>query len=218
MKWDIKRDIFALIVLAVAVIIACYYYTILPQMVASHYNGNGVVDSYSSKLNFVLLCLCIPIITYILSTYYLFSNALKKYFAMKFNTILILRDVVITFAVFIMTLLFASGAEGKFPNNILGIGLGLLFILFGNYLPKIPSNYFFGIRTPWTLSSELVWCRTHKISGALSITGGLLIILFTLLRIKLGISILVVLVPLGLYSVLIYPYFLSIKLEKGNNL
>ena len=49
MKWDIKRDNFALIVLAVAVIIACYYYTILPQMVASHYNGNGTVGSSSAR-------------------------------------------------------------------------------------------------------------------------------------------------------------------------
>ena len=53
--------------------------------------------------------------------------------------------------------------------------------MLGNLLPKIPSNFFAGIRTPWTLSSELVWRKTHRLGGIGFIIGGLLMIIIPLL-------------------------------------
>jgi uncharacterized membrane protein len=37
----------------------------------------------------------------------------------------------------------------------------------GNVLGKLRSNFFVGIRTPWTLSSEHVWDQTHRWAGRL---------------------------------------------------
>jgi len=59
--------------------------------------------------------------------------------------------------------------------------IGLLFIVMGNYLSKIKPNWFMGIRTPWTLSSEEVWNKTHRFGGKIFILGGLLMILEPLL-------------------------------------
>ncbi|TFW31670.1 SdpI family protein, partial [Pseudomonas putida] len=42
------------------------------------------------------------------------------------------------------------------------------------YLQRVRSNYFMGIRTPWTLSNETVWKKTHRLSGKLLFIGGLL--------------------------------------------
>jgi uncharacterized membrane protein len=50
----------------------------------------------------------------------------------------------------------------------------------GNLLPRARSNWFFGIRTPWTLSSDRVWERTHRVSGYLMIGCGILIALTAL--------------------------------------
>jgi uncharacterized membrane protein len=46
----------------------------------------------------------------------------------------------------------------------------------GNYLSKLRSNFFLGIRTPWTLSSEVAWWKTHRVGGrVLSVLGLVLI-------------------------------------------
>jgi len=50
-------------------------------------------------------------------------------------------------------------------GRITGIAVGLLFIVMGNFLPKARSNFFAGIRTPWTLSSERSWTVTHRVGG-----------------------------------------------------
>ena len=55
-------------------------------------------------------------------------------------------------------------------------GIGLLFIVIGNYLPKTRFNYVMGIRSPWTLSSEEVWDKTHRLAGPLHVLLGLAVL------------------------------------------
>jgi uncharacterized membrane protein len=56
-------------------------------------------------------------------------------------------------------------------------GVGVLLAVIGNYLPRIRSNWFLGIRTPWTLSSERVWRDTHRIGGRAFVLGGVAMVL-----------------------------------------
>ena len=60
----------------------------------------------------------------------------------------------------------------RFPGNLTMLGLGLLFAAFGLIMPKLKSNFFAGIRTPWTLSSEANWHRTHRFAGFSFVAGG----------------------------------------------
>ncbi len=55
------------------------------------------------------------------------------------------------------------------------VAVGALLVLIGNYMGKVRSNFFFGIRTPWTLSSEQSWNRTHRLGGWLLILFGVAI-------------------------------------------
>lgn len=59
--------------------------------------------------------------------------------------------------------------------------IGLFYLVIGNALPKTQSNWFLGIRTPWTLSSERVWHKTHRFGGWCFVAGGLLAIVSALL-------------------------------------
>jgi len=59
-------------------------------------------------------------------------------------------------------------------------GCGILFIIIGNYLPKTRRNYVMGIRTPWTLSDERVWDRTHQFSGPIFMFAGLMVAVIAL--------------------------------------
>ncbi|MDR3643349.1 MAG: SdpI family protein [Candidatus Doudnabacteria bacterium] len=55
--------------------------------------------------------------------------------------------------------------------------VGLLLVLLGNFMGKIKRNWFVGVRTPWTLSSENVWVKTNRFGGFMMVLFGLLIIL-----------------------------------------
>ena len=57
--------------------------------------------------------------------------------------------------------------------SFLAAGIAILFILLGNVLTKARPNWFFGIRTPWTLSSDKAWDVTHRWGGRLYILTGL---------------------------------------------
>jgi uncharacterized membrane protein len=61
--------------------------------------------------------------------------------------------------------------------SILSLGTGFLFLIIGNFLPKTRFNYFMGVRTPWTLSDERVWDKTHRMAGPLFMLAGLVVIL-----------------------------------------
>lgn len=61
------------------------------------------------------------------------------------------------------------------------IGSGIVFIVIGNFLGKTRSNWFFGIRTPWTLSSDRAWARTHRLGGLLFVGVGAAVLLATVL-------------------------------------
>jgi uncharacterized membrane protein len=52
-------------------------------------------------------------------------------------------------------------------------GTGVLLIVIGNVMGKITKNFFFGIRTPWTLANDEVWLRTHRLGGKLFVAAGL---------------------------------------------
>jgi uncharacterized membrane protein len=62
------------------------------------------------------------------------------------------------------------------------VGTGVVFVVIGNYLPKVRPNYMMGIRTPWTLTSDLAWDRTHRLGGRLFVVEGIVFILLGLVR------------------------------------
>lgn len=53
-------------------------------------------------------------------------------------------------------------------------GCALLMIVVGNYMPKTRSSFMFGVRTPWTLSSDHAWEKTHRLAGPLFMIAGAL--------------------------------------------
>ena len=80
--------------------------------------------------------------------------------------------------IIIQNYFFLSKGSGALPFNpliIMVICLNILFIVIGNVMGKVRQNYIFGLRTPWTLSSEQAWDKTHRTIGrlivALSVIG-----------------------------------------------
>lgn len=70
-----------------------------------------------------------------------------------------------------LSVLAAAGADVPIVTLATGAA-GLLLVVVGNYLGKIRSNFFVGIRTPWTLTSERAWAQTHRLGGRLFVVLG----------------------------------------------
>jgi len=108
-----------------------------------------------------------------------------------------------------------TAIRGKLPEEIMGVGLGLLFILMGNYLPRLPRNFFFGIRTPWTIASERVWKKSHRVGGWLFVIGGISIISLIINGVKSSTALWIALTPVMLISAILYPIYEFYKEKKG---
>ncbi|HQT91558.1 MAG TPA: SdpI family protein, partial [Candidatus Kryptobacter bacterium] len=80
----------------------------------------------------------------------------------------------------------------------------------GNYMPKFPQNWFVGIKTPWTISSEVVWKKTHILGGWLFALTGVVYVVFAALRLSAALPSLLILLVAA--STFIYSFFLYKKL------
>ncbi|PCI61362.1 MAG: hypothetical protein COB37_08375 [Kordiimonadales bacterium] len=101
------------------------------------------------------------------------KNSTKALLAIALSMTCVLLIVQATF------ISMSMGYEVLDDSAIL-VGLGLMFLVTGNYLGKLRSSFFIGIRTPWTLSSDEVWQRTHRLAGRLFMVAGLVMIVASL--------------------------------------
>ena len=57
---------------------------------------------------------------------------------------------------------------------VIGVGVGALLFVIGTQLSNTRSNWFMGVRTPWTLESDLSWRKTHRLAARLFMAVGLI--------------------------------------------
>lgn len=92
-------------------------------------------------------------------------------------------DAALLSVILLMDLLYAvTVSEALYPGRIsvyrvVPCGVGLLFAVLGNVMPKFKSNFFAGVRTPWSLSDPDVWNRTQRLGGRIFFVLGLVLIL-----------------------------------------
>jgi len=187
-----------------------------------HWNYRGEIDSEAGR-DFGLWFFW-GFNALILVVFILFSQFSPRYKrnSERFDLILPKLALVLSFFMMIMhlyMLLLAVGFPYLNREKSIFILIGLLFIFLGNLLPKIPSNFIAGVRTPWTLTSDRNWHKTHRVSGFVFVIGGVLMLLrgivnmrspFTIIH-TFGILALLLLYPI-LYS---YILFLKEKKEKA---
>jgi uncharacterized membrane protein len=93
--------------------------------------------------------------------------------------------------------------------------VGVLFVVIGNMMPLVRPNWWFGIRTPWTLSNDRVWTRTHRLAGFCMTGGGVLMIVAALvLPPSLGLPVLLTVAVAATVGPALYSY-LTWKREEG---
>lgn len=210
----LKPIIYILITLPLIISISTYHN--LPDKMATHWNSSGEVDGYSSRffgaflipiltIGITLLFIILPSIDPLKKNYKKFE---KQYEGFIFIFIIFMLIIHIQMILWNMDILIS-------PMVIIPVGLGFLFIYTGILLKNAKRNWFVGIRTPWTLSNENVWNKTHKRAGPLFQIAGLIAILGILLP-KVSFYLMVIPVLLIVFYTIFYSYQ-EFKKEKTPN-
>lgn len=174
-----NTTIIVLLLIAVAVIAGVLLWDQLPEQMASHWNTNDQVDGYMSKFWGVFLMPLVVLGMLVLFIALPGMDPLKANIAEfrgAFNLFIVLITV---FMLYIhgLTLVWNLGNQDFKISSAMLPFLGVVFIFIGYLLKQAKRNFFIGIRTPWTLSSDHVWNKTHQLGSVLFIASGALAII-----------------------------------------
>jgi uncharacterized membrane protein len=208
----IRADIISSLFIIATLVVAAILYPSLPEMIPTHWNGQGEIDGYMKKPGGVLMMPAMALATFIIMKIIPLISP-KGFRTDKFSDVIGVLQVTLVGFMSIVAILVLLEAHGLnvLINEVITAGVGLLFVVIGNYLGKVRKNFFIGIRTPWTLASDEVWNRTHRMGGKLFMLSGVIIWLGALLRLPLtwtvGVAVGLVLIPV------VYSYFLYRQIE-----
>ncbi|MFH1412405.1 MAG: SdpI family protein [bacterium] len=216
LKFNFKTEWLPIFFIIISIAASFYFYSHFPEEVVTHWNFRGEADGWSSKgfaafffpglLAFMyLMFLFLPKIDPRGSKY--------KQFGKTYN---IFKTIIIAFMAGIYFIVGLNGIGYDIEvGSYIPIGVGLLMIIMGNYMSKIKSNWFIGIRTPWTLSSESVWSKTHRFGGKIFMLGGLLIALMPWVPGSFQLPLFILIIIIMVIGSFGYSYFAYRKEEKS---
>jgi len=189
------KGMLPMLLVTASIIISIVSYPSLPDTVATHWGINGEPDGYSSKLVAVSIMPALMILLYGASRIIPKVDPNKANYArFKPEIDAILNVLLLSLAVIhALIIAYAYGYLMKI-SAIAPVIVGTLFLVMGNYMPRFQHNYFIGIRTPWTLSDEQVWRRTHRFSSRVFFASGLVLLAVPLMPMPVQVPVLLTVV------------------------
>jgi uncharacterized membrane protein len=175
MKFNWRIELPQLLVIGAMFAAAAWAWPQLPDRLPIHWNIHGEVDGWGNKFMGILFMPLLVLGMYLLMLLLPLVDPGKANYENFQKVYGIIRIVFVTYmgAIYAATLFAAFGHTVNMTTVILPL-VGVLFIVLGNFLGKIRPNWFVGIRTPWTLSSQLSWDKTHRLAGWLFVLMGIL--------------------------------------------
>lgn len=199
--------------------LACFPF--LPDQVPMHWNIAGQIDGYGPKWSALLLAALPAFMLLLFRVLPALDPKGRNYGAsgVWHGFVLGLTLIFCAFSWLVELSVFGIlPQQGGYVGCLVGGGLGILFIILGNYMPRIRQNYMFGVRTPWALADEHTWNRTQRMGGITFIIMGAGILLTSLLAGLLGdpltIALLLIFTLGGIAWDFVYSYLVYTKRMK----
>jgi uncharacterized membrane protein len=166
-----RNDIVSLALIGVGFILGGIYYSDLPDPMPTHYGIDGAADRFTALPYGAFIVPLVGLVTWGLMK--LLPRISPREFSMSrfmgaYEAVVV---SVMGFLALVQFILLRTAIDPSF-NQMLWIQLivGAILLVVANYMTKTRPNFFFGIRTPWTLANEEVWYRTHR-QGAWWLAG-----------------------------------------------
>jgi len=183
-------------------------YSHLPERMPVHWGLHGDIDRYGSRVEgafflpgamllFWLLLRFLPRIDPRRANYAKFSDTYD----------LLVNSAIALFAVMHVAVIGTALGWPISMSRLVPALVGLQFLILGNALPRARPNWWFGIRTPWTMSNDRVWMRTHRVGGYLLAGAGVVLLVAAAVPSIWTFALGAAAVVLAAFGSLIYSYF-----------
>jgi uncharacterized membrane protein len=168
------RKWFPVLPIILTIVFSIVVYRQLPAVMATHWGANGQANGWTSRpVGAFIIPLIMLALWGIMRGVPTIDPRAANYAKFPETYDFVINGVVTLMAVLHVAVL-GVGLGWTIPMRAVALTIvGLMFMGIGNVLPRARSNWFFGIRTPWTLSSDAVWGRTHRMAGYLMSAAGL---------------------------------------------
>jgi len=182
MKLWSKKEILPIALILITLAIGFYFYPQLPDRVPSHWDINGQINGWVPKLFSAFFFPGLFLLIYVLMTVMPLMDPHRANIELFQHSYFWLKVIILSFlsGLYFATIYAALGNEidvGRFVSW----GVAVLFLFLGWMLPQVKKNYTIGIRFPWTLHSEIVWDKTHKLGGRLFMTLAVILLMASFL-------------------------------------
>lgn len=169
-KINLRTEIPLMVISLIPLFLTLILWNKIPAQVPIHWNISGEIDGYGNKIFVPIFNLGL----YVILLTVMFIDPKKENYQRSwkiYNKIRLFLSIFFV-AISAVIIMVALGFPISMDRFLL-IALPLLFALLGNFMLNIKPNWFMGVRTPWTLSSETVWRKTHRLTGVLWFWAGL---------------------------------------------
>jgi uncharacterized membrane protein len=174
-----KVAIISLILLAF--VFAGISFAFLSDIIPIHFGINGDPDQFGSKYFILIFPSVISIVGISMLLVCRYANVSENYQKYMLLTGVVLE--VILNAILVLFLAYAlTYSDGNATINISKIMLplcGAMFIILGNFMPKVEKNSTLGVKTRWSKYNETTWQKTHRFTGFVSVIIGALAIILS---------------------------------------
>ena len=200
-----KSNIYNFVLTIIAFLIPVIFYSKLPYAIPCQFSmSTGGITNYMNKPMGAFLLPLIMALIWIGMLYLPKIDPRRSHYAKFAKSYGLILCLILTFFFVLQIVIILVALGFSVPvNTIIPFAAGVLIIVIGNYMPKSKSNFFYGIKTPWTLSSEISWKKTHKLGGILFVLSGILICLSSLF-LNGSITSIIVLISIILSVVIIF--------------
>ncbi len=212
-----KTEIGIIIIIVLSFAVSFVLWPQMPERMASHWNFQGQADGYMPKFWGLFL---MPFISLLLFLFFLLvpkidplKENIKKF--RKYFDSFILLIFLFLFYIYLLSLVWNLGAKLNIGRAV-APALGIVFYYAGVLMEKAKRNWFIGIRTPWTLSNENVWNKTHRFGGKLFKISGVAAFLGLFLP-KQAMWLIIVPIVFSAISIVFYS-FLAFQKEDSSKL
>ncbi len=205
---QLKRTyMIALAVIVLSFLLSIYLYSSMPEKMASHWNAQGEVDEYMEKSLAIFLFPSVTLPIFLLLIFIPRIDPLKKNIEKFREHYDIFIVIFVLYMSYIHTLTILWNFGYKFDMlQLMAPAFAALFYYAGVMMENSKMNWFIGIRTPWTLSNEVVWNKTHKMAGKWFKVVGVIAVFGALTKIYAIYLLVGPVVAVSLYAVA-YSYF-----------
>lgn len=202
------RKWLAPVVIAVTIAFTVSIYSRLPDRMPVHWSIGGEVNRYGGRAEGAFLLPLAMIGIWLLLRFLPRIDPRRANYAKFGDTYdLLVNSLLTLFAVMQVALLGTALGWPISMDRVAPAVVGLQFLILGNALPRARPNWWFGIRTPWTLSNDRVWMRTHRVGGYLLAAAGIVLLVAAALPSAWSVALGVVAVGAAAFGSFIYSYF-----------